>query len=84
MVKYTSTCFECVHEYYPGHRESAGQSCEASGPAVGVCVSGSVCALLSAWQGRESGSESLQGNAWETRSQNLDKQAYSTQKNVFY
>lgn len=70
-----------MHEYYPGHLESAGQSCGASGPAVGVCASGSVCdqcALLSMWQGRASGSENPQGNAWEMHSQNLDKEIYST------
>lgn len=75
--------FGSVHEYYPGHLESAGQSCGASGPAVGVCVSGSVHdqrALLSVWQGRASGSESPQGNAWEMHSQNLDKDICSTHK----
>lgn len=73
--------FQCVHEYYPGHRESAGQSCGASGPAVGVCVSGSVGdqrALLSVWQGKASGSEIPQGNAWEMHSQNLDKEIHNT------
>lgn len=64
-----------MHEYYPGHQESVGQSCGASGPTVGVCVSGSVydrCALLSVWQGRASGNETLRENAWEMHSQNLD------------
>lgn len=64
----------CVCECYLGHRGSVGQSCGASGPAGGVCASGSVCdrcALLSAWQGTASENESLRGNAWETHSQNL-------------
>ena len=66
-----------MSEYYQGHQESAGRSCGASGPAAGVCVSGSVCdqcALLSVWLVRVSGSESHQGNAWETHSQNLDNE----------
>lgn len=69
-----------MHQYYPGHLESAGQSCEASGRAGGVCVSGSVCdqcALLSVWQGRASGSESPRENAWEMHSQNLDREKYT-------
>ena len=66
--------FKCMCEYYPGHLESAGQSCGASGPAEGVCVSGCVCdqcALLSMWRGRASGSERPQGNALEMHFQNL-------------
>lgn len=73
----------CVSEYYRGHQESAGQSYGASGPAVGVCVSGSVrdqCVLLSVWLVRASGSESRQGNAWETHSQNLDKDIHKNKR----
>lgn len=73
--------FENVHEGYPGHLESAAQSCGACGPAVGV--SGSVCdpgALLSVWRGRASGSESPQGSAWETHSQNLDRDTHNKEK----
>lgn len=65
-----------MNEDYPGHPESAGPSCGVSGPAGGVCVSGNACdlhALLSAWQGRASESESTQGNALEMHSQNLEK-----------
>lgn len=63
-----------MHEYYPGHLESAGQSCGASGPAGGACVSGNGCdlrVLLSVWQGRVSENGSTQENALEMHSQNL-------------
>lgn len=73
--------YECVYEYYPGHLESVRQSYGASGQAEGVCASGSVCGQCArplAWQERVSGSGSPQGNAWETHSQNLDKEIFST------
>lgn len=47
-IKPTTACFT-VFENYPGHRGSVTQSCESSGPAVGVCVSVcDWCALPSA------------------------------------
>lgn len=63
-------------EYYPGHRGSVGQSCGVSGPAVNGCGSVNACAqcaLLSKWQGKESGSESPRVNAWVMHSQNLER-----------
>lgn len=64
-----------MNQHYPGHLESAGQSCGASGPAGGACVTGNGCdlrVLLSVWLGRVSENESTQGNALEMHSLNLE------------
>lgn len=68
-----------MNKYYPGHLESAGQSCGVSGLTGGVCVSGNGCdlhALLLVWQGRASENESTQGNALEMHFQNLKSDIY--------